>query len=118
MKGNKKKHSTECLLCGSEDFQMIGEISSKPAGETDFKIPKNNYFRRILQCNNCQIYNSVHEMLSDNFYNNNYNQSTYNHNFLKTFKHISGLPPDQSDNKLRVKRVLNFFKKSCSFAYN
>ena len=43
-----------CYLCGSPDMALIEEIRQRPAGETDFGIPPDDYRRLILRCQNCR----------------------------------------------------------------
>ena len=88
------------------------EYKKRPKQEKKFAI-KQKYYRRIDLCKNCGHLFSRHNINLDNIYDDDYIKLTYKNleNLKKTFKKIITLPKNKSDNKKRLKRILNFLKK-------
>ncbi len=101
-----------CTLCGSDSAQLVNTLKEKPAKETDFGIPDGDYLRMIYQCSTCSVYFSRHALLADGLYSSRYNEATYARDLLTTYKRIRALPEAESDNKQRVRRVVEFHAKS------
>ena len=108
------KKGNNCYLCGLNisESKFIQEITRKPKNETDFGIDYGIYFRRIYQCRICNVYCNIHNMLPENLYQSSYNLSTYKSEIFNNYNKIMTMDPSKSDNKQRVKRVLNFLKKN------
>lgn len=104
--------SKNCFLCGGQNFTLIEAITSRPVRETDFKIPSNTYFREIKKCIDCGIYNNFHDFDFSELYTGVYNESTYQNNIVDKYNKIMELPFDKSDNKQRVKRILDFLLRN------
>lgn len=111
MKNNITLQKKNCLLCGSSETRLVGTIKTKPEKETEFGIPLGKYTRNVFKCQTCKVYLNQHNMLPDSLYKANYNKATYSKKFYDTYKRIMALPYDQSDNKHRVKRILQFIKE-------
>lgn len=97
-----------CRLCGARGGTLRFELREKPPGETEFGIDAQRYFRRIYQCDRCGVYFNVHELLEAGFYTGSYNEAVYRRNLADKFHEIMSLPPERSDNKQRVGRIVRF----------
>lgn len=102
--------SKPCILCGSLNVSHCETISKRPRYETDYGIAENAYLRRVFQCNNCGVFLNDHSMLSDAFYQGEYNEATYADKWHSRFEFIMGLPFEKSDNKQRVARIHAFLQ--------
>lgn len=100
-----------CYLCGSKELTIIAKIDKRPEVEVDYKIPEDKYYREIYQCSVCGVYNNFHNLIPDDFYEGFYNNSITNNSFIERFERIINLPEENSDNKNRAKRVLDFLKE-------
>jgi 2-polyprenyl-3-methyl-5-hydroxy-6-metoxy-1,4-benzoquinol methylase len=98
----------KCNLCDNTNYNLIATLNLKPQRETDFKIKK--YFRSIYFCNSCKVYFNSHDYDLDKIYSGKYNKATYNNKIKEKYEKIMGLPLEFSDNKGRVKRVIDFLK--------
>jgi len=97
-----------CYLCGSSQLKLIQVILKKPDVEVDYQIPKETYHREIFQCEDCGVFNNLHDLIGDDFYEGFYNNSITSKPFQRRFERIINLPKGQSDNKNRVDRVIEF----------
>jgi len=98
--------------CNSNSYVDLFQYTSPPDGEIRFKFSKSdNYKRNILKCTICGHFLSIHKMSQKSFYEDDYVSSNYKDGtgIYNTFKKIISLPHDMSDNRQRVKRILNFF---------
>jgi 2-polyprenyl-3-methyl-5-hydroxy-6-metoxy-1,4-benzoquinol methylase len=96
-----------CPLCGESRSRHVATLHEKPAHETDFNLEP--YSRSIRRCLSCDVYfNVVDATIS---YDGDYNAATYDNKLKTTFDRIVALPPEKSDNKQRVQRVLSFVKQ-------
>ena len=105
---------TSCFLCGSNSAALVADIRTKPARETDFGV-SGNYSRQVYQCRACSVYYNVQQMLDAGIYTDAYNLATYQRNLAETYDRIWNLPEDRSDNKQRVKRVIEFNERAGRF---
>lgn len=97
-----------CFLCGSRDFEPVAEIRSRPARETDFKVPADKYRRLVYRCRACTVFWNAQDMVTPEIYKQDYNRATYQEKLAATYERIRGLPLEKSDNKQRVMRVMRF----------
>lgn len=100
-----------CPLCQSSGFRVVFEYTEPPEGEIRFRFSAGSeYSRRIIACETCAHFLSVHEMDMSGMYSEEYVSSTYGQSdgIRKTFEKILGLPPEQSDNTGRVSRIVSF----------
>jgi len=95
-----------CYLCGATDSTVIAELQSRPEGETDFGIPCDAYARTIRKCGECGVYFSVHGYDVESWYEAKYHEATYRESMAERYEAIRSLPFDRSDNKHRVRRIL------------
>lgn len=100
-----------CYLCGGRDARLIADLRQRPTGETDFRIPPDQYRRQIHQCLGCDVFFSTHDMLPADVYRGTYNATTYAGRLLENFRKIRALPEECSDNKQRVRRVGRFLSE-------
>ena len=104
----------KCFLCGNNDLKKVWEFKSKPIKETDLGISQDKYFRETFLCNKCGIYNNFHNYNFEKLYSGAYNQNTYRNDLLTRFNKVMSLPEDKSDNKNRVKRIVDFYENKNS----
>ena len=97
-----------CSICSSDQTDCKVKITSRPKGETNFNISEKKYYRSIHYCQKCSIYFCQHEYDFVELYRGNYNDSTYRNQITKTYENIMNLPPEQSDNIQRCKRLHHF----------
>jgi SAM-dependent methyltransferase len=97
-----------CFVCGSPEAALIADIRRKPAGETDFGISPEAYHRCVYRCQTCSVYYNVQHMVQADIYIQSYNAATYNGDLYKNYLRIRSLPDDKSDNKQRVRRVIDY----------
>ncbi len=87
---------------------IVGVLESRPSGETDFRIPPQEYRRAIYRCGACSVYLNAHAYDLDALYRGAYNRATYAGNLRVPYDRIMALPEGKSDNKPRVRRVHEF----------
>ena len=101
-----------CYVCHSTNQQHILDINEKPSCEVDYGIPKERYYRKIVKCENCGVYNNIHNLINDElFYSGHYNASI-SHDLQVRFNKIISFDYEVSDNKQRVKRILEYSKSN------
>tara|TARA_Y100000590_G_scaffold456156_1_gene606183 strand:- start:1090 stop:1911 length:822 start_codon:yes stop_codon:yes gene_type:complete len=100
----------KCYLCNSNHLEMKYIINEKPEMETDFGIKKKDYFREVYKCKDCEVYNNFHKYDLDKLYSESYNEATYNNNILEQYNKIISFSINKSDNKHRVKRIVDYLK--------
>ena len=97
-----------CYICGSARQEHILDIRRKPDCEVDYGIPEEKYFREVFRCIKCGVYNNFHNLIDEkNFYSGHYNLSISN-DLQKRFEKIISIADEKSDNKQRVKRIMQF----------
>jgi len=106
------KENFYCYLCGNNDCLKKYKLTDKPKGETEFGIGSDNYHRIISKCRNCNVYNNHHDYNLDNLYLESYNQITYSNGIKDNYDRIMQLPFPNSDNKHRVKRIVEFYQEN------
>ncbi|MSR78079.1 MAG: class I SAM-dependent methyltransferase [Candidatus Omnitrophica bacterium] len=95
--------------CGQSGYESVFIYTAPPKGETIFLFSSQGYDRKILRCQHCGHFISVQDMNRDELYSENYINAKYAEQGLEeSFRRIISLPPNQSDNTLRVQRVLDF----------
>lgn len=100
-------------LCGSRQFSEIFALDAAPGGRSPFaSILPRDCRRRILRCGACGHFVSTHNVDPKALYAGDYVTSTYgNGGIERAYRNILSLPPEKSDNRQRVKRVLQFSRK-------
>lgn len=100
------------LQCRCE--RRIGGTSftydTPPEGETRFDLKGSSYKRSYWRCGLCKHEFADHDLDLSGLYEGEYVEQTYGDQMRATFDRILALPPEQSDNAGRVRRVLDFAK--------
>lgn len=83
---------------------------SPPPGETRFDLGAQAYLRRYDRCRICEHWFGSHELDLSGLYARGYVEATYggSEGMRARFEKIMALPPERSDNRQRVARVLRF----------
>ena len=97
--------SIKCRVCCGTETERLAVVQSKPDGETDFGV--DNYSREIHRCCSCGGYINHHELITEDIYTGDYNKSIIE-TLEKRFARVTALPRKQSDNQLRVDRLIDF----------
>lgn len=102
--------------CGAAALTPVFEFTAPPAGEVRYQFASAGaYRRRLLRCDNCGHFVSVHSMDAGGLYSGPYVTATYGDDGMSAaFDRIVKLPPERSDNAGRVRRVREF--ADCHFA--
>lgn len=100
-----------CLLCGATDAELLATLTRPPAREKDYGVPPERYRRSIYRCRDCGLYLNAHDLLAEDYYAGGYNADSWSRDLLEPFRRIRALPPEQSDNKQRVRRILGFLRR-------
>lgn len=96
-------------ICGSDALETVFDYSAQPAGETRFPSLPDNYSRQVLRCRRCGHFVSRHVMCrTDELYSGEYNDATYGGALQARFERIVSLPPENSDNEGRVRRLVAY----------
>lgn len=98
-----------CPMCGASEWQEEAQFTSRPEGETDFGIT--DYDRHLISCGNCGHVLNIHHVDLDALYDQDYWDKTYSDKITETFHKIMSLPPDRSDNRLRVAAINRFWQE-------
>ncbi len=109
---HKQPHQTfHCYVCGSTKYSLISSLTHKPAGETDYGVPPDQYYRDICQCQVCHVFFNKHQLIPEDFYQGQYNASITLGNLQERYLKIMSLPIEKSDNKQRVSRIVTFLSE-------
>lgn len=97
-------------LCGGKEWRTAFTYDAPPAGEVRFQFSAvADYRREVLRCTACGHFVSVHTMDDSGLYREDYVSANYGRDGVqKAFERIVSLPPEQSDNVGRVRRILDF----------
>lgn len=103
-----------CPFCRNQEWVQVFEYTSPPAGETRFEfLNYEQYYREVYQCQICRHYLSVHDIDLNQFYSQEYVDSTYGERgLIEEFERINRLDPQKSDNIGRVQRILSFISEN------
>lgn len=95
--------------CGAESLDPVFNYSAPPEGEVRFPSASSGYARTVLRCRVCGHFVSRHGMDLSQLYQGEYMDATYGEEGLRrAFEHITGLPPEHSDNEGRAQAVAAF----------
>src|SRR5688572_23669792 len=96
--------------CASRFAERAFVYDSPPPGETRFDLGAQRYLRRYDRCTVCEHWFGSHELDLSDLYGRSYVQATYggSEGMCARFEKIMALPPERSDNRQRVLRVLRF----------
>jgi SAM-dependent methyltransferase len=96
-----------CPLCGGTGFEHVFRYSEPPVRENTFELGEQTYLRDIERCTTCGHFLNRHELDLTELYSGAYMDSAYADDRLaQTFERIMALPPERSDNRARVERVV------------
>ena len=98
-------------LCGGSQFSLVFRYDRPPAGETQFPGSAGQpYSRDVFRCDQCGHFVSTSLLDSKALYGGAYVDATYDgaSGIRRAYERIMALPPGESDNAGRVKRVLEF----------
>lgn len=97
-------------LCGGQEWTTAFTYEAPPAGEVRFRFSAvAEYRREVLRCTVCGHFVSVHDMDDSRLYQEDYVSANYGGDGIqRAFERIVSLPPEQSDNAGRVRRILDF----------
>ncbi len=99
-----------CPICGSPDSETIFTYTLPPKGEIISQPDGKVYFREVVRCNLCHHFRSTSPLDPATLYSGTYVNSNYKDmdGIRAAFERIIALPPEDSDNAGRVRRVLDF----------
>lgn len=101
------KSDVRCI-CEATDLQLEHVYHTPPTGEKGFEfIDPKDYERKLFKCSYCGHYRSVHHLDDEDLYESDYVDSTYGglDGIREAYERVVSLPPEESDNVGRVKRV-------------
>lgn len=96
-----------CMLCGQARYDHVATFTDRPDGETDFGLSP--YRRSLWRCRGCGHIVNRHGMDLSALYRGDYWARTYGSGVRATFDRIMALPPERSDNRGRVSRILAYW---------
>lgn len=99
--------AARCIVCGASELVSLVTVTSPPAGEKDYGIPAASYCRTISRCSSCSAYLNPTDLIPAGYYTGTYNEANYARDMLGPFLRIRELPPEQSDNKQRARRIVS-----------
>jgi SAM-dependent methyltransferase len=103
----------KCPMCYSLELELLFEYDQPNGIEKEFKVTNSkDYLRKILRCRLCGHCKEKLDYEFDNFYEHEYVDCTYKNQvgIERAFIRINLLDPLKSDNVLRVKRIIDYFK--------
>ena len=103
-------------LCGGTRLTPVFSYQAPPEGEVRFHFSSAaSYQRKVLRCDVCGHYLSLHDMDTAGLYTGDYVHVTYGQEGLqRAFERIVSLDPAKSDNVGRVQRILDFVARRFS----
>ena len=107
--GVKAGSSTTCRFCGAQSHTHVARFDAPPSGETDFGI--GDYRRDLWQCCDCGHVVNRHGYQLHEIYSGDYLDSTYGDRMAAAFRRVMTLRPEQSDNRQRVRRIVDFTRE-------
>ncbi len=103
-------------MCGGRKHILVFRYDAPPAGENRFACFMGRRYRRdVWRCMNCGHFVSRLNVSLDRLYEGEYVGSLYGDTGLAcAYERIMALPPEQSDNWQRVRRIINFMDTQAS----
>lgn len=105
-----------CPLCDADRWRQLAVFDRPQKGESTFGI--RDYYRELWQCDNCGLFINHHGYDLASIYEGAYRTVAYEAEKISRFDAIMNLPFDQSDNKQRVERVLDYFGRRVQNSQN
>jgi SAM-dependent methyltransferase len=105
-----KLQATLRCPCAARFLEPAFEYDAPPAGETSFDLGEVPYRRAYDRCTICAHWFGRHDLDLSRLYSHEYAASTYGgaEGMRRRFEKIMALPAEQSDNRQRVARILQF----------
>jgi SAM-dependent methyltransferase len=101
---------TRCPLCDGAGLEVAFRYCEPPPGETRFDVLAGDYAREWLRCPTCGHLTAFHELELGELYAGGYVDATYPGDAVAaTYERVMSLPPDQSDNVQRVRRIVEWW---------
>jgi SAM-dependent methyltransferase len=96
--------------CGERLLDVAARYDAAPQGETRFSLSEQRYQRGYRSCRACAHWFGEHAMDLSALYDREYVDATYGgaDGMRRRFAAVMALPPERSDNRARVARVLAF----------
>jgi SAM-dependent methyltransferase len=106
--------------CDGGSLQQAFAYDAPPPGETRFNLGGQPYRRTYARCAICHHWFGRHTLDLTNLYSQDYVAATYAsaEGMRRRFDKIMALPAAQSDNRQRVKRILEFVRQHAGSAEN
>lgn len=106
-----RAQESSCPFCGGA-LREIASYDAPPPGENRFPLRDGEtYARTLLRCGVCAHVVNRHTMDLSRLYNAAYVDTAYADGLKRHFDKIIALPPEQSDNEGRVRRVVQFMQQ-------
>jgi 2-polyprenyl-3-methyl-5-hydroxy-6-metoxy-1,4-benzoquinol methylase len=97
----------ECPACGDKSVELIAKFDAPPPGEKNIGIA--NYHRELWRCTACGHFVNRHDYNLEAIYRGLYRETAYGGaNMEGRFKAIMSLPSEKSDNRQRVRRIIEY----------
>lgn len=94
-------------MCGGAEHELIAVFTRSPKFENSFGIEK--YYRELWRCLGCGLYSNQHQLDLSHIYFGSYGEAAYvNASGVSRYDSIMSLPPEKSDNRMRVRRVIDY----------
>ncbi len=99
--------------CAGRHMSVAWTYTAPPEGETRFAALEGVAYRReVRRCDACDHFTSRPPLDPDDLYREGYVDATYGQGGIEaSFRRIMELPPERSDNRQRVERVLRFMDR-------
>lgn len=96
--------------CAVGEQRLVHTYMAPPPGEVRFAFAQGSYRRELWRCETCGHFLSRHAMDTSSLYEGEYVRATYQDEagMKRSFERIINLPAEKSDNKGRVRRILDF----------
>jgi len=109
-----------CPLCKSEVNSLVSTLQAKPEGENTYLPEGTAYYREIRLCAHCGVYFNAHnyDLFTEAFYAGDYNSAIEEGKLQGRFERVINLPEGQSDNRLRVQRIIQYCELALPTALN
>jgi SAM-dependent methyltransferase len=98
--------------CEARHLRSAFVYNAPPPGETKFNLRGQEYRRAYERCTVCGHWFGRHALDLSALYSHEYVAATYGgpEGMRQRFQRVMSLPADRSDNRHRVKRILDFFR--------
>lgn len=102
-------HSRSCFLCDADSWNRVAVFDEPQPGENTFGVE--DYHRELWQCANCGLFLNEHQHDLSGIYAGAYRKAAYEPEKVSRFQKIMNLPFEESDNKQRIRRVMEYIER-------